>query len=218
MGQYLSAYQARASSRPGQVPTSMYAASNRGYPDVSALGALMPVVINGKHTPVAGTSVSTPIWAGFITLLNDQRVQQGLSVLGFLNIMLYTEAASASCGGCFEDVFTGVNKDTKAEGMPNYFTECPSGFNAVAGWDPATGLGTPRWSGFASLLLNPSAASTGASRKNSSTGVEEWVEVLLLVNASITTVLVGLVFLLVGRHRRSNQKNQEMSSLKGNLP
>lgn len=54
--------------------------------------------------------------------------------LGFLNPWLYNNA----------DAFTDVTKGTNAIGR---FTNAPLayGFNCTAGWDAATGLGTPRF-------------------------------------------------------------------------
>ena len=38
---------------------------------------------------VGGTSASTPIWGGLITLLNNDRLNSGKAPLGFINPLLY---------------------------------------------------------------------------------------------------------------------------------
>jgi kumamolisin len=95
----------------------------RGVPDV-ALDARAPVTIlaGGSLYGVSGTSVATPIWAGF-TALADQYAG---SALGFLNPSLYHVAAGPGYSLDFHDVVRGNN-----------------GYAAGPGWDPVTGLGSP---------------------------------------------------------------------------
>jgi tripeptidyl-peptidase-1 len=64
--------------------------------------------------------------AGVVSLLNDFRLSQGLSSLGFLNPLLYSTGLSG-----LNDITSGSN--------PGCGT---NGFTARAGWDPVTGLGT----------------------------------------------------------------------------
>ena len=40
--------------------------------------------------PVAGTSCSSPMFAGVVGLLNDQRLAAGKGTLGFINPLLYS--------------------------------------------------------------------------------------------------------------------------------
>ena len=98
----------------------------RGYPDVSAIGENLPVIIDGITTNQSGTSASAPIFAGIVTLLNEARIESGKGPLGFLNPLLYQNP------GAFNDITIGNNPGC---GTP--------GFSAVPGWDPVTGLGTP---------------------------------------------------------------------------
>jgi len=110
-------------------PQSYYNASGRGYPDVAALGgqkAPYCVATSGRFTGVAGTSASCPVVAGVFGLLNDHRLSNNKSPLGFLNPFIYQNAAA------FNDVTSGKNN----AGLGN-------GFTAVKGWDAATGNGTP---------------------------------------------------------------------------
>lgn len=47
------------------------------------------VALSGEFIPIDGTSASTPIFAGVVTLLNDARTAAGLPPLGFLNPLFY---------------------------------------------------------------------------------------------------------------------------------
>ncbi|KAI9449009.1 peptidase S8/S53 domain-containing protein [Lactarius psammicola] len=93
-----------------------------------ALGVVL--VLKGQHEEIGGTSGSTPIVAGIVSLLNDYRISKGKPPLGFLNPWLYG------------DGLAGLN-DTTSGSDPGCGTY---GFPAIIGWDAAlqvTGLGTP---------------------------------------------------------------------------
>ena len=79
---------------------------------------------------MSGTSASTPIIAGFISRLNQQRLVHGQPVLGFLNPLLYKKLGKN--GGGFNDVTKGNNKASP----------CRTGWSARVGWDAITGFGT----------------------------------------------------------------------------
>ncbi|KAF8699672.1 Subtilisin-like protein, partial [Rhizoctonia solani] len=111
----------------GTTYSGLYNTTGRGFPDVAAQGRSFQIIQKGSTTSVAGTSASAPAFAGVIALLNDYRLSQGKSPLGFLNPWLYSSAASA-----LNDITSGSN--------PGCGT---NGFTARAGWDPVTGLGTP---------------------------------------------------------------------------
>ncbi|KAJ7838171.1 family S53 protease [Mycena olivaceomarginata] len=106
----------------------LYNKSGRAYPDISAAGNSCFIVEQGFTTEVSGTSCSSPIFASVIGLLNDELLNAGKPVLGYLNPWLYANP------GAFNEVTTGNN--------PGCFTE---GFSASTGWDPVTGLGTPNY-------------------------------------------------------------------------
>ncbi|KAG9120917.1 hypothetical protein FRC07_003344 [Ceratobasidium sp. 392] len=104
----------------------LYNKKGRAFPDVAAQGRNYKIVLNGKETPITGTSAATPTFAGVISLLNDYRLSKGKKPLGFLNPWLYANA------DMLNDITLGSN------------TGCGTqGFNATVGWDPVTGLGTP---------------------------------------------------------------------------
>jgi subtilase family serine protease len=123
--------------------------TKRGVPDVAYNGAVSTGVLTawsggvpanvGSLYLFGGTSAGSPQWAALITLA-DQRagydlgfINQGLYLLG-LNRGLY----SAS----FHDITVGNNT---FDGI--------TGYNAGPGWDPTTGLGSPKGIYFVDNLL-----------------------------------------------------------------
>ncbi|KAJ3559073.1 hypothetical protein NM688_g555 [Phlebia brevispora] len=106
-----------------------YNRQGRGFPDVSAAGDNIAFMFKGSADIGSGTSASAPIFASMIALINNAREDAGKPPLGFLNPFLYQNSRSL-----FNDIMTGNN--------PGCGTD---GFSAVAGWDPVTGLGTPKF-------------------------------------------------------------------------
>lgn len=118
-------------------PSTYYNAKGRGYPDVAALGTAILIDQGGLST-VGGTSASTPEWAGIISVLNAVRASNGKANLGFANQLLYQAFAADATN--FNDITKGDNKCTE-DGCG---ASC-KGFEAAAGWDPVTGLGSPNF-------------------------------------------------------------------------
>jgi len=108
--------------------TPYYNKTGRGYPDVSALGLDYLMYLSGDLQNVGGTSMSAPIFASIINLINEERLTAGKSTVGFLNPTLYKNPQA------FTDITTGSNPGCNV-----------NGFDAVKGWDPVTGLGTPKF-------------------------------------------------------------------------
>merc|ERR1712070_131786 len=90
---------------------------------------------------VAGTSASCPVFAGLVARLNTARLQQGLPRMGLLNPWIYEHPE------VFGDVTHG--KNDHGHGV---------GFEAVPGWDPATGMGTPRFDAMLAAALEAGLA------------------------------------------------------------
>jgi tripeptidyl-peptidase-1 len=110
--------------------------AGRGVPDVAANGLNIPVVVNGHFSLSGGTSASAPIFASIINRINEERLAIGKKTVGFINPVLY------QFPWILNDITNGTN--------PNCNTE---GFEAVAGWDPVTGLGTPNYPKMVELFL-----------------------------------------------------------------
>ena len=114
--------------------------TGRGVPDVA--GDADPatgytVAIDGESTTVGGTSAVAPLWAALIALANQSL---GAKV-GFVNAALYATPAA------FTDITTGNN----------------NGYSCGPGWDPVTGLGTPKGDAVLSALKGLAASANATS-------------------------------------------------------
>ena len=105
----------------------------RNSPDVSANANWSFYVCADQTTCTAnvygGTSFAAPMWAGFMALVNQQSVANGNPTLGFINPAIYNIAVGPDYLSDFNDITIGSN------GNP--------GYPAVAGFDLATGWGSP---------------------------------------------------------------------------
>jgi subtilase family serine protease len=83
-----------------------------------------------------GTSLSTPLWAGFVAAINSFLTRMRRPAVGFINPALYSMASiPAIYGAAFHDI-------TCPPGRPRYL--CTNGkYRVRRGWDAVTGLGTP---------------------------------------------------------------------------
>lgn len=114
----------------------LYNRSGRGFPDVSAQGAKYVIAWQQSFLTVGGTSASAPTFASIIALLNDYSISLGGPPLGFLNPWLYSTGYRA-----LNDVISGSSSGCNT-----------TGFSAIRGWDPVTGLGTPNFRKLQSLV------------------------------------------------------------------
>jgi kumamolisin len=74
--------------------------------------------VDGQNLTFGGTSAVAPLWAGLIARINQKLGQN----VGFINTILYQNPQA------FNDITSGSNTD----------------YNAGPGWDPCTGLGSPK--------------------------------------------------------------------------
>jgi len=86
---------------------------------------------------VGGTSAGSPQWAAIIALANQSKG----APLGFVNPALYQ---LGTCAGDFHDITLGNNQ----------LAGTPVGFLAGAGWDGASGFGTPNVTKLVNDLVN----------------------------------------------------------------
>jgi hypothetical protein len=87
--------------------TCPYIKTGRGYPDVALLVHNYIIGYNGSIIGgISGTSASTPVFSGMISIANSQRVAAGLSTLGWVNPFLYQYYAQ------FANDITGGTKNS----------------------------------------------------------------------------------------------------------
>lgn len=116
----------------------------RNGPDVSANANFTFYVCADQTACTAneygGTSFATPMWAGYLALVNQQSLANGNSVLGFINPSLYSIGLSSNYDSDFHDITSGSN-----------------GYSATTGYDLATGWGSPNGSGLLNALAGSSS-------------------------------------------------------------
>ncbi|KAJ7445217.1 subtilisin-like protein [Mycena galericulata] len=106
----------------------------RAYPDLSANANNFIAVEDGVFSANSGTSGSAPTVASIISLVNDARFAAGKNPVGFINPTIY----SPGFAGAFQDIVSGTS-----QGCKGWQGERGGGFEAVSGWDAASGVGTP---------------------------------------------------------------------------
>ncbi|KAI0205094.1 peptidase S8/S53 domain-containing protein [Astrocystis sublimbata] len=121
-----------------------YNTKGRGFPDVSAQGFGFRVYDKGVLKSYQGTSASAPAFAGIVALLNDARLRANKPTLGFLNPLLYHNPHALN--DITLGASTGCDGHARFNGPPNGSPVIPgASWNATAGWDPVSGLGTPNF-------------------------------------------------------------------------
>jgi len=101
-------------------------ASKRCVPDFSLYDDGLQVELDGTIRGEGGTSCSAPVASGMFSVINDALLQAGHTTLGMANPLLYANEDA------FLDITHGNNGGVEGDG----------GFDAVKGYDPASGLGT----------------------------------------------------------------------------
>jgi tripeptidyl-peptidase-1 len=120
------------------------------YPDVALMGYDYTIIDGGAAVGVCGTSASTPVFAGMVTLVNNARLNAGKAPIGFLNPALYL-LGNNPANGIFNDITSGENNC--CAGYPGQQVCCQYGFTAAKGWDPTTGFGSINFAPFLSAML-----------------------------------------------------------------
>jgi subtilase family serine protease len=104
----------------------------RNGPDVAANANFTFYVCADQTTCTAneygGTSFATPMWAGFIALVNQQLKANGDSYVGFLDPTIYPQNVTSTYGTDFHDITSGKS----------------GSYSAVTGYDLVTGWGSPK--------------------------------------------------------------------------
>ena len=122
--------------------------AGRAEPDVAAAadpqtGAY--VYVDGAHLQVGGTSLAAPLWAGMTALWNQANVSASKPLVGFAAPVFYALGNNPSAySQAFHDVATGAT----------------GGNAAVAGWDQATGWGSPNLANLITVYQHLTATKT----------------------------------------------------------
>jgi subtilase family serine protease len=128
----------------------------RNGPDVSANANFTFYVCANQTTCTAnefgGTSFATPMWAGYVALVNQQLAAGGEPTIGFINPTIYAQnvsggALSAAYAADFHDITSGTS----------------GSFSAGTGYDLVTGWGSPHGSALINALAPTSPAFTLAA-------------------------------------------------------
>jgi hypothetical protein len=132
---------------------------------------------------IGGTSGASPLWAALLALTDSSRACAGAPV-GFANPALYAAAGGAYAAD-FNDVTTGNNDFTATNG---------GRYAAGAGYDPATGLGTPNAASLAATLCANTIRLTnpGAHRSTVHQSVSLRLHATASFGASLTYAASGL--------------------------
>jgi subtilase family serine protease len=123
--------------------------TNRNFPDIAAVGnpatgVAVYSALNGGWIQIGGTSVSAPIWAGYVSILDAARRTTGLGKIGFFNPTLYNLAETHF--GVAHDISSGSNGNVTFFGIP--------GYNAGLFYDNCSGWGSIWGESCASILLS----------------------------------------------------------------
>src|SRR5271155_153976 len=107
----------------------------RNGPDVSANANFTFYVCADQTTCTAndygGTSFATPMWAGYIALVNQQLAANGDPTIGFINPTIYSQNVTSSYTTDFHDITSGTSGSYSAE----------VGYDLVTGWGSPNGTG-----------------------------------------------------------------------------
>ena len=133
----------------------------RDVPDVSLAASAdhdgYQIVSGGQFYTYGGTSLSTPVFAGMVALLNHSLISRGMLAtpgLGNINPMLYSLARNTP--GVFHDVTQGNNIVPCQTGSTNC-NNGTLGYFAGPGYDQVTGLGSVDFGALANQWTVPAA-------------------------------------------------------------
>lgn len=119
-----------ATAAAAGTPATAESGGGREVPDVSAdadPATGTAIISGGRAAEAGGTSLATPIWAGFAVLLDQYLATVHRPELGFFNPTLYELARTPQPDAPFHDVTVGGN---------DFYAATP-------GYDLVTGLGSP---------------------------------------------------------------------------
>lgn len=131
-------------TKDGDIPLTggSYNRDGRAYPDISAISENGVTITTGGVVRLdnAGTSMAAPIVAALISRINEERLSAGKGLVGFVNPVFYAHPEM------FNDITFSPLKVAPCN---------ETGYlEAVKGWDPMTGLGTPNYPAMLEVFMN----------------------------------------------------------------
>ncbi|HTB85332.1 MAG TPA: protease pro-enzyme activation domain-containing protein [Candidatus Sulfotelmatobacter sp.] len=134
--------------------TNHGSANFRNVPDIALTADNVFVVSSGGQEGLeGGTSCASPLFAGFMALVNQQAAINGLPSAGFLAPKVYSIASTTNYTTVFHDVMLGSN--TWDQSLTNFY--------AIPGYDLCTGLGTPNGTNFVNALAGVNSPFTNST-------------------------------------------------------
>jgi hypothetical protein len=168
----------------------------RNIPDVAMVADNVVIIYDTVGSPTTnfagGTSVSSPLWASFMALVNQQGSLRGRPPVGFLNPAIYALGQSTNYAATLHDITTGNNFNSSS----------PTKFSAVAGYDLCTGWGTPKGTNLIEALV-PRAAGPLITNISAALALETCTPTNGLVDAG-ETVVVNFTLQNVGGANTTN--------------
>ena len=188
----MSAHEALPAWQSGLTPAGGGALVRRAVPDVAfnanpMTGEYVALTLPGAATvwsAYGGTSIAAPQWAGVVAVANAIRATQGKAALGDIHSLLYKSIAAVP------GVYASAMGDV-VDGTNGTCATCRAG----AGFDQATGWGTPSASGLLAALTGvatPAAATAAptftSTGKFAGTAGSAFAAVLSATNPSNTAL------------------------------
>ncbi|HEX9079684.1 MAG TPA: protease pro-enzyme activation domain-containing protein, partial [Desulfuromonadaceae bacterium] len=115
--------------------TGAASATMRNVPDVSLNADQYTgyaIYYKGGWWIYGGTSCGAPLWAAYTARVNQQRLANGMTTLGFANPVLYQIATGTGYGTDFHDI---------ADGSTNLYYKAATGYDNATGWGSFNGAG-----------------------------------------------------------------------------
>jgi subtilase family serine protease len=162
---------------------------------------------NGQHTTAGGTSFATPIFAGFLAILNQVQQEAGQ---GNINPVLYGLAGNPTTyATAFHDITSGTNACLASAATCSVAGE--SSYTATAGYDEATGLGsvdfnalTTAWPSSSHTDLQPTYVTLEPTNSVSTPGANDLISITVVAGygrfanqQTNTTIPTGTVSVFV---------------------
>ena len=148
----------------------------RNGPDVSANANFTFYTCADQEACLAneygGTSFAAPMWAAYIALADEQSLNNGGTLLGFINPTIYAQNVTSSYTTNFHDITSGTS----------------GSYSAVTGYDLVTGWGSPNGANLINALA-PSSTTPAFTLAASPTSVS--VVVGNTGTSTITTTVSG---------------------------